>query len=341
MKKLLALILATAMVLSYGVVMAEQDNSVEGTLTENTLTVTYNEGEKGVATLTLFDDGALVGAKTARFENDCYTFALSEEDADKDMRIYFYNEEIYPVTITTPEPTEAPTEAPTETATPKPTKTPYPEAYEKPLDAINAPAVVGDVAAIDVDGELYYELTLWYQGRGVITNVREKVVIETAPTNVSYLVGKTVNYLQAGDVIHITCDLQGRIKSVEFLYRPDFADYFENDISTAGMIGDDGWSEYYFGAAVETYSTSMEIAGADGKVYDLDVSPDAFVYTVSPTRKGAYIELKGIGAKLVPTAFIPDENIVDGVVLWDGVTEIPYVLARISRDIVTDIIVFE
>lgn len=343
MRKLLALMLAAGMVLSCSVVIAEQETKVEGALTENTLTVTYNEGERNVATLTIFDEGVLVGTKTTRFENDCYTFELSDDDVDKDMRIYFYESETYAVNVVeiTVEPTETPTEVPAETETTKPVRTPYPEAYEKPLDAINAPAVVKDVQTVVVDGELYYELTLLHQGREFVTNVREKVLVASAPANMTSVVGEKTDCLKAGDVIHVTSDLQGRVRSIEFIYRPEFTNYFYEGISVDNVIGNDGWSEFVFGVAVETYSDAMEIMDGEGNIYDLAVSPAAFVYGVSYGRKGAVTDLYGKGARSVPRVRIPDANLEDEAHLWDGMEEMPYVLARVSRGIVTDIIVFE
>lgn len=329
MKKLLAVVLAWGMVFSSVSAIAEI-NYVEGVCEGNTLKVTYSEGD--VATVSLYDEGKLCGIKTAKLRDGVYTFNLTDADMDKDMRISYYGEKAYPVKAVTPTPEPTPT--------PAPQKTPYPEAYEKPLDAINAPAVVSEVAEVAVDGELFYELKVWYQGRELTTNVREKVVIKSAPSDVAYLVDKTVNYLQAGDVVHLTSDLQGRVKSVEFIYRPDFEDYFANNIITSGMIGTDNFSEYHFGVAVDTYKDAMELADSNGRITDLDVSPDAFVYIVTKTRKGANVTLDGTGARLVPVAFIPDSNITDNVIDWNGITEIPYVLARESRGIVTDIIVF-
>lgn len=336
MKKILALILAVAVMLSGSAVMAEHDNSVEGTFIDNILTITCNKGEKNIAFLTLFYDGAMVGAKVARLNDGCYTFELSEDEADKEMRIHFYNEETYPVAVTTPQPT-----APAETPTPEPVKTPYPDAYEKPIDAINAPAVVQDVQTVVTDGELCYELTMLYQGRQITTNVREKVVIVSAPSDMASLVGEKTDSLKAGDVIHLTCDLQGRVKSIEFIYRPEFVDYFLDGVSTENAIGSDGKSKFVFGVAVETYSDAMEVMDADGNIYDLDVSPSAFVYNVLYSRKGAVTELYGTGAKSVPKVHIPDKNLEGTVSLWDGMEDLPYVLVRVSRDVATDIIVFK
>ena len=259
-----------------------------------------------------------------------YTFNLT--DFDKDMRIFFYGEKAYDLKVVTPTPEPTPT--------PKPEKTPYPEAYEKPIDAINAPAVVSEVAEVAVDGDVLYELTVWYQGRELVTNVREKVTVSTAPQNMSHLVGEKIDCLMAGDIVHLTADLQGRVKSVEFIYRPEFLAYYEDGISTAGMIGADNYSAYYFGVAVETYKDAMVIADSNGRITDLDVSPSAFVYTVTKTRKGSIVNLNGKGPRLVSTAYVPDENITDNVIDWNGMEELPYVLVRESRGVVTDIIVF-
>ncbi len=338
MKKILAFVLACGMVFPC-VSSIAQRSYVEGVYENDTLTVTYTEGEGDVATLTLFDEGKLCGVKTSKMVDGAYAFDVTETDKDKDIRIFYYEEKTYPVKITTPTP--APTEAPTQTPTPKPKKTPYPAAYEKPIDAINAPAIVSNVAKVGVEGEIVNELTLWQHGREVVTYVGDNVTIKSAPAAVNYLVGQDVMFLQAGDVVHLTCDIQGRVRTIEFIYRPDFADYYENGISTAGIVGNDGQSKLFFGAAVETYETLIELADGNGAIYDLDVSPDAFVYTVTPGSKKAIVDLYGTGAKLVPKAFVPKSNFGDKTVSWNGVTDIPYILVRASRDVVTDIIVFE
>lgn len=329
MKKLLAFVLACGMVFA-SVSVTAQGTYIEGILKDKTLTVTHTEGDKAVATVMMYEEGKLSGTKTARLTDGVYTFNLT--DFDKDMRIFFYGEKAYDLKITTPEPEATPA--------PKPVKTPYPEVYEKPLDAINAPAVVRDVALVSIDGELFYELKVWYQGRELVTNVRDKVTIRTAPPVMAHLVGEKVGCLKAGDVVHLTADLQGRLKSVEFIYRPDFEAYYENDISTSGMIGTDNYSTYHFGVAVGTYKNAMELADSNGHITDLDVSRDAFVYAVTKTRKGANVILEGTGALTVDEAYIPKENITDNVIDWSDAEELSYVLVRETKGVVTDMIVF-
>lgn len=330
MKKLLAFVLASGMAIPCVSAMAERIY-VEGVYENNALTVTYNEAEGDVATVALYDGGKLCGIKTAKVNDGKYTFNITESDKDKEMRIFYYGEKSYPVEIETP--------APEETPTPKPTRTPYPEAYEKPIDAINAPAVVKSVDEVAVEGEVVKELTVLYQGRELTTYVKDGVVIKTAPDAVSYLEGMDVTYLKAGDVVHLTANLQGRVKSIEFIMRPDFTDYFENGISTAGIVGEDGQSEFVFGAAVGTYESGIEIADGAGEIYDLDVNPKAFVYEITEGRREADVEISGVGPKRVPVVRVPESNYVGNTISWAGMEEIPYVLARLSRGVVTDLIV--
>ncbi len=338
MKKLLVFILACGMIIPCVSAMAERVY-VEGVYENNALTVTYNEAEGDVATIALYDGGRLCGIKTAKVNDGKYTFNVTEDDKDKDMRIFYYGEKAYPVEITTPAPEATP--APVETPTPKPTRTPYPEAYEKPIDAINAPAVVKSVDEVAVDGEIVKELTVLYQGREIKTHVKDNVTIKTAPEAVSYLEDMDITCLEAGDIVHLTSNLQGRVRSVEFIYRPDFTPYFENGVEITGLIGADGQSEFVFGAAVETYSSGIEIADGAGEIHDLDVSPAAFVYQVEQGRSEAMVEILGTGPRRVPTVHIPDSNYVDNTISWDGMEEIPYVLARLSRGVVTDLIVIK
>lgn len=332
MRKLLAFVLACGMAIPCVGAMAER-SYVEGVYENSSLTVTYNEAEGDVATVAVYDKGKLCSIRSSKLKEGEYTFNISEEELEKDVRIFYYGDNSYPVQIVTP--------APIETPTPRPTRTPYPEAYEKPKDAIDAPAIVDGVSEIAVNGEIYYELVLWFQGRKVATNVRTDVIVGSAPATMSALVGRDISCLQAGDVIHITCNMRGEIRSVEFVYRPDFANYFEDGISTAGIIGNDGYNEFVFGAVTDVYKTALEIGKEDGSIETLDVNPEAFVYKVEAGYNRAFVTLEGTGTLLVPEAYIPDENISGATVNWSGVTDISYVLARVARGVVTDIIVFE
>lgn len=329
MKKLLAFAIAVGTLLSGVAVLADGDTNISGVLKDSTLTITQKDGEGNAATLALFNNGKMCGVKTVKAIDGEYSFALAEDDLDKSMRVYFYGENGYDVDVVE------------EVPTPQPEVNKYPDTYERALDAIHAPAVVSGIASVNIDGEIYCELTLLYQGREIVVNVREKVVISSAPESMASLVGKSADYLCEGDVIHITPDMQGRVKSIEFIYRPDFADYYENGISTSGMIGADGYNEYYFGAPVEKYDNAVDIADGNGDITCLDVSPDAFIYTVSKGSRRNYAEITSAnGVKAMPYTRIPDANYDGDRISWDGIEEIDYVLIRAVDDTVTEIIVF-
>lgn len=351
MKKITAFVTGLSMLLSMTAVYAEGEENVS----------VYRSGERlveaengGRSILSFYDEGGVIAYSVmSKYENGKYSFEVPGEYDGMRMRLYRIGDDVYEAVLQEqtngePQATEKPsdipqtTEKPTETATSTPTRTPVPEAYERALDAANAPAVVTEMSKTVVDGETYNVLTMLYQGNMVTTNVRDWVEIKSAPEAASYLIGKNADSLKEGDVIHFTTDMQGRIKSIEFIYRPEFDDYIGSGASFDGICGKDGYSTFKFGVAVDKTRGSITIADASGKISEVDVNDKAFVYKVSDGKRKGKVALEGTGASAVEKVYISKDNLDDegNVISWEDNDEYSYVLVRTVNGAATEIIVF-
>lgn len=344
MKKLVSLIAAALISINgFSAVFAETDSkTVVGVYGDGVMCVGENPGNADFAVLNIYSDGKLSKSGSASYENGCYSFVVSADDAVKDMRIVYRTGEVYTVTAEkeiTPQPTAEPTAAPTAA----PTQEPIPEVYEKQADALNAPAVITEISETSIDGENYLVFEMLYQGKYITTNVRDYITIKSAPQKENYLVGNTVEYLCKGDVIHFACDLQGRMKNVDLLFRPDFKDYIEDGTALDSVIGRDNYSQIAFGVAVEGNKKLLLLADENGDINDVEVSEKAFVYTLSGGKRGDVADLYGIGANAVSKTYIEKDNYDDdgSVISWNGVEDKVYVIARVVRGLATEIFVIE
>ncbi|MCH5213044.1 MAG: hypothetical protein J1G06_08510 [Oscillospiraceae bacterium] len=311
------------------------------------------------AVIAVYDsDNILVYSTNTSKTDNVYSFRLPEEfegytykvfNADAEYTVA-YGEAVHePAEEVLPEPTEEVTEIPTSTPeiTAAPQKTPYPAVYEKALDAVNAPAVVDTVSETIIDGETYYVTTMLYQGVEIKSNIRDTVVIESAPSWNDNLRGQSAAALKEGDVIHFTCDLQGRIKSIEFIYRPDFTDYVNagGDYGSkfSKLIGRDNYSTFYFGVPVKTAKGYMLLADASGKTTEIDLHSGTFVYAVSRGRRGSGVSFSGTGSGAIGNVHVISSNFDDNdnIISWDDADTSIYALARVRNGTATEVIVFE
>lgn len=387
MRKIIALMTAavSAAAFTLSVYAAETPgtaDTVTGIYANGTVRTEAASDDGTYAVLSFYDNGVLTYSASAQYADSAYTFNVPEEYAEDDARLCVIGGGIYDMSIETePESTAAPTEAPSETAAPdataeptakpsestdpRPDNTPYPAAYESELDADNAPAVVSSVSVASIDGEEYDVLTLLYTGSEITVNIRDTVTIDWAPDASSYLIGSGANALQDGDVIHFSTDLQGRVKSIELIYRPDFDNYvesgntygknFEQLISASGIVaGQNGWKVasygstsqsgqlYAFGVPIETEHDFMTLANSDGIRMDIAVNPDAMVYTINGRSRSSKSEFSGNGGMEVTRTYIPRDDYDDelNVASWDDIEDISYALVRIIDGVATDIFVF-
>ena len=387
MKKLIALFTAVSTVAAVWVPVAmAAGKTVEGTVYGDTVHTEYTDENSTVAVLSFYDEGTLAYSTMAFYKDSGYTFNVPDEYSDMDARICYVGGEIYDMDIEAAEEAPSATPAPSETQapsatqspsatqqpsttqspTPAPAKTPHPEVYPKALDAVNAPAVVKDVSETVIDGETYYAVDMFYQGEEIKVNIRDWITIESSSEASSYLVGSNASALRDGDVIHFTTDLQGRVKSIEFIYRPDFENYvmsdnnygnnFEDLISDNGYVanrtgcgvakypsGSSSRESYAFGVPVDRQGNTLVLANKSGQLMYIDVDERAMVYTVNGASRGDLSEFTGNGISAVSRTFVYDGNYdedKESIVSWDGVSDITYALVRIIDDTAVDIVVF-
>lgn len=306
-----------------------------------------------MAVVCIYRDGKLVySTNTTEKQDGVYRFRISDEYENDELTVYSTDKAEYTVEFSTveeqpaptssasPEPTAEPTDAPKEEATAAPTRTPYPAVYEKALDAVNAPAVVRSVSEKTVDGEIWYETTMLYQGVEITADIYEGALIESAPSIHSELIGENVSALKEGDIIHFTCDLQHRVKSVEFILRPDMNEITDN---WGNIVGGDNYSSFYFGVPVKTAKGYMLLADKNGKTTEIDLHSGTFVYTVTPRSRGEKTELSGTGYSQIPVSYAGKDNLDsnDNVINMEEVDPVVYVLARVRNGCATEVIVFE
>lgn len=351
MKRFISLICACSIgVMSAATVVFAENTTIRASYEDGELIVTDNIGGGETAVVNVYDDGVLCGSINAKYIEGEFAFPISAENAAKKLRIAYIGEGVYDVAVaddTTQEPTvtEAPTEAPTKTptATATPTATQYPDVYEKALDAIHAPAIVEDVSAAIVDDEEYYAVRMLYQGEKLTVNIRNSVEITSAPQKFLSVCGSGADKLRKGDVIHFVCDLRGRVKNIQLLYRPEFTDYAASGVDFDTLFAGDGYSDYTFGVAVKTYKAGILVADETGKTAELDVSPKAFVYGISSVRNGDVSDVIGTGVSAVNPTYVDKSNFndSDNVISWSDVSDKVYVLVRRVRGEAMEIVVLE
>lgn len=342
MKRILCLF-AAGVIFTAGILTAlaqNNDKTVYGTYKDGALWIAGTVEDADFAVLNVYDDGKLCASANARFGESHYSFKLAEDDVSKKMRLVYETGEIYDVEL---KPYEEPTQAPAPTSTPEATKEPIPEVYEKEIDAVNAPAVITGVSKTVIDGESRTVFKMLYQGKEVETNVRDYIEIVSVPQRNTELLNMPITVLKEGDIIHFACDLQGRIKSVDLLLRPDSEDFIKDGILLSHAVGTDKSSQLALGVVTKSGGSVMYLANNTGAVTDIEVDKRAFVYKVERSSRGEVAELYGVGANAVPETYIANDNTYDdgGIISWEMTEDRVYALARIVRGIATDIFFFE
>lgn len=376
MRRVLSLgvaVTVAATVITCGAFAAEEKTVILDK-SDNTYSTEYNDVNSTKAVLSIYKDGVLVYSTMSEYFEDKYTFEIPDELSGSDARICYVGGEIYdavlkestatstPAATASPNPTQ--TASPKPEATEKPTRTPYPSVYPRQIDAINAFAVVENVSQTMVDGEEYYTVKMLYQGSEISVNVRTTVKVVSSSDAYKEITGYDARALRDGDVIHFTTDLQGRIESIEFIYRPDFQDYINSDIDTganfsklisaSGVVANrpdwkvaayggsnSGYEMYAFGVPVESKRGSLVLADKAGKIMDVSIDSGTMVYTVSGESRGSKSVFEGNGYNAVSVTYVP-RDLYDGekVSSWEGIEDITYALVRIIDGTATDIVVF-
>lgn len=380
MRKLVLFITAAAAAVSFSLpAVFAADDSISGYAYNDKVYTEHNDGNASAAVLSFYDDGTLSYSAVSVWDGSGYSFDVPEKYLGGRARICYIGGGIFDMDIDqgeAPIPSASASPSPDSTATPEataspgaaaaPQRTPVPEAYERELDAIHAPAVVLSVSQTQADGEYYDTLKVLYQGSEMTVSVRDQVTIVSAPDAAEYLIGQGTDALRAGDVIHMTADLQGRVRSIEFIYRPDFQNYvlsgadygtdFRELISDSGVVANQsGWSvvsysrgasdsgtQCAFGVPVGVRGNVLTMANADGKTADIYVNSKAVVYTVRNSPRSGNIEFAGNGCNAVERSYVPGSSFdEDGNVMsWEDADASSYALVRVVNGTATDIVVF-
>ncbi len=334
MKRIIGITAAAVMTFTSSIFAAY--GNVGGYMDGDNLTIEHSGSDAAV--VAVYDDnGRLVYADHAKYDDGKYNLSLPDGMADKKIRLIAGEEETYDVTIGEPDPTEAPTEEAEQA-------TPFPAMYEKEGNAIHAPALIRKVTkTVDEEGELIYRLSMYYQGAETEADVKETVTIASAPAQQSYVVGETAAALKEGDVIHFVCNLSHKIKSINLIYRSDFTKYVQTGTDTANALGSDGTNTYAFGIPVKTEKGYISLSSGNGIIKDIDVAAGAFVYGVKNVSKGYMTDFLGIGSASVPKVAVPHDHFDDDgtIITWTGIDIDYYVLARLVDGAATDIVVIE
>ncbi len=378
MKRSVLFITAAAAAVSFSVpAVFADDDSAAGYAYDNKVYTEYNDGDASAAVLSFYNDGVLSYSAMAMRTESGYSFNVPEEYLGERARICYIGGGIFDMEIeemespsaspsASPEASEAPSASPEATASPAPERTPVPEAYERELDAIHAPAVVMGISQTQIDGEYYDTLRMLYQGSEVTVSIRDQVTIVSAPDASEYLVGQGTDALREGDVIHLTADLQGRVRSIEFIYRPDFQNYvvsggdygtdFSKLISDSGVVANQSGcsvasysrgtsgsgTQYAFGVPVDVRGNVLTMANEDGTAMDVYVNSKAMVYTVRNSSRGDNVEFAGNGCNAVDRTYVPDSAFDENgnISSWSDIDVTSYALVRIVNGTATDIVVF-
>lgn len=362
MKKILLIILASAMLLSQAA-FAES-------ATNRAIFLCYDESGKLVYSKLLKSDTGVY---------DCGELPLKAENTTK--KIYYvdtqelklWEDEAAPAPAESPVPTATPTaaaqETPVPTATAKPTTPPASEPsadspYEKAVDMIYAPAIITkDVAVADNGGEKVYLLEAFFQGKEVSISVEEDLKISSAPEAYSYVAGETAGSLKKGDVICMSANITGtRVKTIDLLIRPtqedivtsdtDYGANFEKLFTSGGTVAgqwqyvrygthpDKSRYQYAFGVVAEMSNNSLTLLNKStdpDDAIDIDVSPKAYVYSCDVSSREYEFDLGG--AHGITTSLPKSVLKEDEIVLNDDYSY-NYAFVRIVDDVATDIVLF-
>ena len=276
----------------------------------------------------------------------------------------------------TPEETAEPTASPSPEATPTPSASPAPSAkptakpedtnspYEKEVDKIYAPALITSVArSTNADGAENTSLTVYYQGKEVVVPIEDNITISSAPEACAYMEGQRASALREGDVIYMAASLSGKkIKSVDLIMRPtdediatgsaDYGVNFEKVFTSGGAVAGQWQYEKYgsrssgakysyaFGIVARKSSNVLTLINKSknpGDAMDIDLSPNAYVYSCDVSGKNYEFELGDMGSIEIslPSSLLNKDEIV-----LDDSNSYNYALVRIVEGTATDIVTF-
>lgn len=354
-KKILSLVLAAAMLASFTAVFAENK-------TDRAIIMCYDGGKLVYAKLVKSDNIIIdAGEVSSQYENTKIYYIDEQRFED-------FNSSAAPAPTEVPVQTAAPeaTTKPVNTAAPKPTAAPTANTpYEKEVDAIYALALVTDVAAgINANGEEVTSLKLLYRGKESGADIAQDITISSAPDEYSYLAGAPAGSLKKGDVICMSANIAGtKIKTIDLLLRPvsedivtgsaDYGVNFEKLFTTGGTVANQ-WQYLKYGASVSKgsrYQYAFGVVASSNKnsitllnksthmndALEIDVNPEAYVYTCDTSGKEYEFELGGVYdiAGTIPASLLREDEII-----LDDTYSYNYAFVRVVDGTATDIVLF-
>ena len=326
------------------------------------------------AVLICYEDGKLVYSSLFKSENGAFNIDIPDEYKDADKKIYYVGSNTFgsldDAEKITPEETAEPTASPSPDTTAEPTAKPTakPEdtnsPYEKEVDKIYAPALITGVArSTNADGANNTSLTVYYQGKEAIVPVEDEITISSAPASCADMTGQPASALEEGDVIYMAANVSGtKIKSVDLIMRPtdedivtsgeDYGTNFEKVFTSGGTVAGK-WQYEKYGSRVSgaKYSYAFGIvARANSGVLtlinksknpddalDIDLSPNAYVYSCDVSGRDYEFELGDIGNIEIS---LPSSLLNKDEIILDDSNSYNYALVRMVEGTATDIVVF-
>ena len=328
------------------------------------------------AVITCYDEnGKLCASSLCKSEDGAFNASVAERYKDMKKKVYFIDtKELCDLVLTdasaspSPSPSAKPEDPSKPEVTPEPSakpESPLPSIYEKEVDAVYAPAFVDEVTiGVDKDGNEVYAATVFYCGSEVTVGIDTDLTISSAPEEYSFMVGKSAESLEKGDVVYLTANIAGdEIRDIDFIFRPTEEDIATSDVdygtnfeklfvSNGKVAGKWDFMRYGQKASNEKYQYAFGIIGKyDGKILtlinkdgdednavEIDVQNDTIVYSCDVDGKEYDARIDDISAI---SATIPQSAFSDtGKAALDDTYPYNYALVRTVNGVATEVILY-
>ncbi len=221
----------------------------------------------------------------------------------------------------------------------------------KPDTNSTAAAKLGSVAVVKESGEEYDSDTdqtisyidVLYNNKEIRIKLEDGYRISDASESLSYMKGKNVTELRAGDVLSLSANLSGRLNGIKLIFRAPETDPVANDgDKTLFDLTDDG--EMFGLIQSKPNSQVIILYDGDGKfenAKEVDIEADTTVYFYDMSKKKDNLRI-GTASEIfkseIPSADYDDD---ENVIKWsDGCTH-NYAFVKTYKDEVCSIVVYE
>lgn len=318
----------------------------------------YSKGIESRGTVAYFNDDILIGADVCDViigDKVCRAEISMPDDADN-VRIYF------PKTQTVVKKFKVNEEQkPTEDEEVSEEK---PSVYPTEHDAATAFMFVKSAERAVDNGEEKTKLEVFFRGEEMELWIDDDITLKSVPTLHSELEGAKAYSLEKGDVIYCATNLNGKLRSVELIYRPsekdivvgneNFGNNFEMLFSLGNMVttvnpvpiatygGKNNLRQQYaFGVIKDVkntkYVTLCNKSGEADKEMIIDLSANTVVYVYDKSlRNKVYIGDVGDIEKSEITDIDNDGNVTK----WNSDCIHNYALVRMADGVALDIAVY-